>query len=464
METEVLICGAGACGLTLAIELARRNVAFRLIEKQSEPFQGSRGKGIQPRSQEIFEDLGVLDRLVAAGGPYPPERIYKDDGSHVDNPLATGQATAAEPYHLTLMVPQFITERILRDRLAELGHRVEYGVELLGFEQDEGGVTAELSDGSSRARYLIGSDGGRSFVRPALKIGFPGETLGVRAVVADVRMTGISNAWHRFNQSHLEEMIMLCPLAGTDLIQIQGPVPSEGDVDVSAGGLTALLQKRTGRPLVVDEVAWASVYSMNARLAERYKVGRVILAGDAAHIHPPTGGQGLNTSVQDAYNLGWKLAAVLGGAPEELLDTYEEERRPVAAGVLGLSIRLLDQMSKGPLRRSRETQQLDLGYPDSSLAGPRGGNRAPDAPLQGAGGQPIRLFQLLAGTHWTLVGYETDERCEARAGLRIYRIGGDLLDSQGYFCEAYGVKSGEWVLVRPDGYIATVGELPEIES
>ena len=148
---------------------------------------------------------------------------------------------------------------------------------------------------------------------------------------------------------------------------------------------------------------------MNARLADRYRVSRVLIVGDAAHIHPPTGGQGLNTSVQDAYNLGWKLAAVLSGAPDRLLDSYEEERRPVAEAVLGLSTRLLDSHKRGGVRRSRETHQLDIGYPESSLGFNRSagrgillaGERAPDAPLLGAAGCARRLFELFAGPRWT---------------------------------------------------------------
>jgi hypothetical protein len=200
---------------------------------------------------------------------------------------------------------------------------------------------------------------------------------------------------------------------------------------------------------------------MNARLADRYKVGRVLLAGDAAHIHPPTGGQGLNTSVQDAYNLGWKLAAVLGSAPPALLDTYEEERRPIAAGMLGLSTRLLQaSRDEGGLKRGRDTQQLDLGYPESSLALGRGaGNRAPDAPVGGAAGQPTRLFNLFAGTHWTLLAWHAPSLAVApRLGLRIHHFGerGDLVDSDGHARDAYGLVPGECVLVRPDGYIGAV--------
>src|SRR5579862_907320 len=190
---DVLIAGAGAAGLTLAIDLARRNVAFRLIDKLPSPFAGSRGKGIQPRSQEVFEDLGVIDRLVAAGGTYPPQREYRPDGSYEDSPaMELHQATPDEPYLIPLMVPQFLTEAVLRERLAELGHRPHFGCELTAFEQDAEGVTAQVmcADGEKtmRAGYLVGTDGGRSYVRHALNIEVPGETLGIRAVVADVRL------------------------------------------------------------------------------------------------------------------------------------------------------------------------------------------------------------------------------------------------------------------------------------
>jgi len=194
--TDVLICGAGAAGLTLAIDLARRDVAFRLIEKMEGPFRGSRGKGIQPRSLEVFEDLGIVDRLVAGGGLYPPQRVYRDDGSYQDSEMIENrEPTPAEPYRSPLMLPQFLTEGVMRERLAELGHHPEFGCELTGVAQDAEGVTARIYGPSGeetvRARYLVGSDGGRSFVRQAFDIGFPGETLNARAVVADVILEGL---------------------------------------------------------------------------------------------------------------------------------------------------------------------------------------------------------------------------------------------------------------------------------
>jgi 2-polyprenyl-6-methoxyphenol hydroxylase-like FAD-dependent oxidoreductase len=464
--SNVLICGAGAAGLALAIDLARRGVDFRLIEKAKAPFHGSRGKGIQPRSQEVFEDYGIVDRLFATGGPYPPIRQYKPDGSFVDAPLSDALGpTPHEPYYAPLMVPQFLTEAVMRERLAELGHRPAFGRELTGFSQDAEGVTAQVGNEILRARYLVGADGGRSFVRHVLGVDFPGETLGVRAIVADVELEGIGrDAWHRFGSE--QGQVLLCPLAGTSLFQVQGPVPLEGDVDLTAAGLTALVAERTGRDIVIHSVRWASAYAMNARLADRYRVGRVFLAGDAAHTHPPTGGQGLNTSVQDSYNLGWKLAAVLGGAPEKLLATYEEERRPIAVSMLGMATRLLDEGKGGTMRRGRETRQLDLGYPATSLAlqmrerdGLQAGDRAPDAPVRGAAGQPTRLFSLFQGPHWTLLGYEAGHAAfSPRPGLRIYIVGphGDLVDDGGHFHDAYGLSPGEWVLIRPDGYVGAI--------
>lgn len=491
-DVDVLIVGAGAAGLVLALELARRGMAFRLVEKMDAPFHGSRGKGLQPRTLEVFEDLGVLDRIAALGGPYPVLRTYAADGSFTDDAVVQAQdATPSEPYGTPLMLPQFLTEAVLRARLLELGHRVEFGVALDGFAQDADGVTAHLAGKGGpagvRARWLVGTDGGRSTVRRRLGIDFPGTTLGVRALVADVELTGLGrDAWHRFNDGSMARQVAICPLVGTDLFQIQAPVPPEGDVDLSAAALEAMIAVRSGRSDIrVRRVAWASAYSMNARLAARYRVGRVFLAGDAAHIHPPTGGQGLNTSVQDACNLGWKLAgasdALYGGGhdvAERLLESYERERRPIAADILGLSTRLLDAARRGDLTRGRDVKQLDLAYPDSPLnlsadaeaaSRVRAGGRAPDAPVRGAGGQATRLFDLFKGTHWTLLARDADahvlERL-ARPNLHIHRLGagGDVVDADGHVETAYGLAPGGMALVRPDGYLAAVIEAAGTEA
>lgn len=464
LKTDVLIVGAGAAGLTLAIDLARRGVSFRLVDKAQRCFEGSRGKGIQPRSQEVFEDLGVLCAMLALGAaPYPLIRSYSG-GAFVDQAMSEARAPSpAEPYAQPLMLPQVLTERALRGRLADFGRAPEYGTELLGFEDHADAVTTRLGGPGGeqivQARWLVGADGGRSFVRRALGVDFPGQTLPVRALVADLNIGGLSrDAWHRWTEAD-EGQISLCPLAGTDLFQLQAALPSQGDADISDAGLVAMIARRTGRDdLTMGEVTWRSAYAMSARLAERYRVGHVLLAGDAAHVHPPTGGQGLNTSVQDAYNLGWKLAAVLAGAPETLIDTYEEERRPIAAGVLGLSSKLLSaaQTTAG-MRRGRESHELDLTYAGSRLCLDlrdkpgrlSAGDRAPDAPLPSQ-----RLFGLFAGPHWTLIGWQVGAApVGARPGVIIAT---DLTDPDGHFADAYDLSPGTWLLVRPDGYVGAI--------
>ena len=481
MDTDVLICGAGPTGLTLAIELARRNVSFRLIDKAPAPFAGSRGKGLQPRTLEVFEQMGIADRVAAAGGAYPPARSYAADGSFSETVFDERRpASPAEPYGQIVMLPQFLTEGLLRDRLAELGGTVEFGAEIVRFQQDRGEVRAKIrtagGERTIKTRYLIGADGGRSFVRQALKVGFPGEDLGFRAVVADLHVEGLDrDAWHRWGSgpgSHLA----LCPLAGTGLFQLQAAVPAEVEPDISLPALRALVRQRTARDdIVVRDVTWASAFRGSARLADRYVDGRVILAGDAAHVHPPTGGQGLNTSVQDAWNLGWKLAAVLQANTDlktpDLLDTYEIERREVAAGMLGLSVKLLEAARReADMRRDRTTQQLDIGYPDSPLSldgrgrGLTAGMRAPDAPCRGAGGQPLRLFRLF-GPHWTLLACESRAKIEPRKGLHIHDIGKDLIDEGGHIAAAYGFEPGDLALIRPDGYVGALTTDPaELEA
>lgn len=487
-KVDVLISGAGAAGLTLAIELARRGVSFRIIDKLASPFPGSRGKGIQPRTLEVFQDLGIIDRILATGGRYPLERVYKDNGSFKDSDIFEGnQPSTAEPFQTPQMLPQFLTEQIMRDRLLELGgHKVEFGLELVEFASNEDGVRARIKgpqgDENIQARYLIGADGGRSFVRQTLFIDFPGKTLDMRAVVADVKLTGLGrDFWHHFNQGTMEQL-NFCPLAGTDLFQIQGPVPLVGDVDLSVNGLNQMVIERTKNDRIqVQSVSWTSAYNMNARLAATYRIGSIFLVGDSAHIHPPTGGQGLNTSIQDSYNLGWKLAAVLNGASETLLQTYQEERRPIAEDVLNLSTNLLDAMKRGPIKRSRETRQLDIGYADSSIAFEKpergnsllssllkAGDRAPDAPIKMAG-KAIHVFDLLKGPHWTLFGYDVQKIVPLREGLNIHHFSkvGDLADDQKLFQRFYNVKAGDWVLIRPDGYVGAIvssDHLDELEK
>jgi 2-polyprenyl-6-methoxyphenol hydroxylase-like FAD-dependent oxidoreductase len=416
-ETKVVIAGAGPTGLTLALDLARRGIAFRLIDAAEAPFAGSRGKGIQPRTLEILEDLGVIDAILAAGGLYPKVRIHLGPLSLRAGSLGTRRKpTESVPYPNLWMVPQSRTESIMRERLCALGARVEFGKALTTFRQDECGLQATLSTGEiMRSDFLVGCDGGRSTVRKTLGLNLEGEAIDEKPMlVADVEVEGLDRQdWHIWPFTR-GSPVSLCPLPGTALFQLTAKAERIGPDIESA------VHRATGHRIV--RVSWSSIYRPAVRMVNRFRVGRVFLAGDAAHVHPPTGGQGLNTGVQDAYNLGWKLAHVLRGGPNSLLDTYEAERLPIAAAVLGLSKRLYQTRS---IKRGDATDQLALHYRTSSLSTgiPIGslhpGDRMPDGRLK----DNSRLFDHLRGTHATEIV----------------------------------TPGGPRILIRPDGYIAHIG-------
>ena len=464
-ETQVLIAGAGPTGLTLACDLARRGVDVRVVEK--ERAAGSRGKGLQPRTLEVFDDLGVIDAVRAVARPYPPLRSYAGGEVVWEGRMhEPREATPEVPYPNVLMLPQWRTEEILRERLAELGGRVDRA-ELTDLSQDDDGVTAVL-DGAERVRaaYLVGADGGRSLVRKRLGIGFEGETHETeRMLIADIRTDDLDrDHWHLWADLATQTLrVGLCPLPGTDVFQLTAPLAGTETPELSLATFQKIVSAVADVRL--RDVGWMSLYRVNIRMAGRFRDRRVFLAGDAAHVHSPAGGQGLNTGVQDAYNLGWKLAA------ERALDTYEEERLPVAAGVLGLSTRLYRGMAERQAeayRRGEETEQLRIGYPGGSLAagGGRAGERAPDAPLRDG-----RLFDVFRGPHFTLLGFgerhaPTIRRVNERYGpaVRAYTISeageaGDLADAEGHARRAYGTDG--LVLVRPDGYIGVYDAPPE---
>ncbi|NEA62387.1 FAD-dependent oxidoreductase [Streptomyces sp. SID12488] len=458
LVADVLVVGAGPTGLALAVDLARRGVDAVVVERAEGLFPGSRGKGIQPRTMEVFDDLGVVDAIRAAGGPYPVGMIWQDGrrvGEHrMFDPAEESERAGASPYGAEpWMVPQWRTQEILFARLTELGGRVEFEREVVGLEQDEDGVTVAFTAGEPvRARYVVAADGGRSTIRRALGIGMTGETVDPNPIlVADVRITGLDrDNWHVFPpQADGTGFLAICPLAGTEDFQLVAQFPDGDHPDLSLEGIRKVAAARSHlAPEDLTEVRWASDFRPRAALADSFRSGRVFLAGDAAHVHSPAGGQGLNTSVQDAYNLGWKLGAVLrGGVAESLLATYEEERRPIAGQMLGIST----GVHRGEIRRGEATRQLALGYRDSSLAaetrpapGPvHAGDRAPDGTVDG-----VRLFDTFRGPHWTLLTVGT---ATALPPLSVPTV---RLSSY----EAYGTGV---FLVRPDGYVGWAGASAE---
>ncbi|MBE1162171.1 FAD-dependent oxidoreductase [Dyella acidiphila] len=480
---EVLIVGAGPTGLVLACELARRQLPFRLIDAAPQAWNASRGKGLQPRTQEILDDLGVIDRVLAGGITPPPLRFHHPDGSHLDQQLYQGlQPRPDIPYGSPLLIPQWRVEAILRERLAELGGTVEFGTAFERLEQDETGVTATLlRDGHAqtvRASWLVACDGGRSAVRKQLGVAFLGETLEThRMFVADVRVSGIDrDYWHAWRND--QGVVALAPLPATDAFQFQASLTQDMPTEPSLALLQRILETRSGRSDIrLVDASWMSYWRANVRMVDRYRVGRAFLAGDAAHVHTPAGGQGMNTGMQDAYNLGWKLAAVIDGADAALLDTYEQERMPVAAAVLGLSNMLLERAVQAKHivpQRGNETFQLDIAYRDSRLAqelrtqpGKVGaGDRAPDAPALRDGNRTQRLFDLLRGTHFTALafgdGWEaTLAQLQASFGhvLHSHVIGAaGLHDSEGHAANAYDIHADTLLLIRPDGYIGLISD------
>ncbi|MFE2142592.1 FAD-dependent monooxygenase [Streptomyces sp. NPDC059456] len=456
---DVLIVGAGPTGLVLACDLARRGVRALVVERSPDLFPGSRGKGIQPRTLEVFDDLGVLPDILKWGGQAPVGMTWLDGHRAGEYRMFEDvEPTEDAPYMVPWTLPQWRTQRILLDRLRALGGDVLFGAELTGLTQDAESVTATLVTAGGggpvtvRAGYAVAADGGRSTVRRLTGITMTGERVDpTPLLVADVVIPTLDrDNWHIFPPAaDGTGFATLCPLPHTREFQFVAQAAAAGG-EVTADDVRSLVAAATHVAAEeVTEVLWASDFTVNAALADRFRDGRVFLAGDAAHIHSPAGGQGLNTSVQDAYNLGWKLAAVLrDGAPEALLDTYEEERLPNAAAMLGLSTRI----HRGQERRGAATRQLGISLRDSSLTRETrtglaedalsAGDRAPDGNRDG-----LRLFDLYRGPHFSLLAVDTPlpERLPPLPGLRTARTGP---------YEAYG--RGLY-LVRPDGYIAWAG-------
>jgi len=489
LNPELLIVGAGPTGLTLACELARRNVTFRLIEAAPGPQPGSRGKGVQPRSLEVFEDLGVIDRVLAQGRLAMPMRVTAPDGQ-----VTLGGAIPETlrdrpdiPYPASVITPQWRTEETLRLRLAELGYAVEFDSALVGFEQSDQGVSVAISKGGESetltARWLIGCDGGHSIVRRRAGIAFEGETREeVRMIVADAKVSGLDrDAWQLW--SHKQGLVSLCPLPSTDAFAYQASIAPGQDPNSSRANLQAILEQRTGRTDIrLSEPSWSSLWRANIRLVDRYRVGRVFLAGDAAHIHSPAGGQGMNTGIQDAYNLGWKLASVIKGASPALLDSYDAERRPVAAAVLSLSNARLERVleqTELPIRRDASTIQLDINYRDSALARDdrdalsplRAGDRAPDATQLTTVAGTRRLFELTRGGRFTLLNFGTKPTTlAALRALKTLHIvekpnaENEIADTGGHLARAYGASDRTLVLIRPDGYIALISDAGDVSA
>ncbi|MFI6928120.1 rifampin monooxygenase [Nonomuraea spiralis] len=345
-SNDVIIVGCGPTGAMLAAELRLHGVRVLVLEKETEPKSYVRIVGLHVRSLELMAMRGLLDRVLQHGRRRPAGGFF----AAIHKPAPQGLDSA---HAYLLGIPQPVIERLLEEHAIELGAQVRHGCTVTGLAQDDEGVTVELADGQRlRARYLVGCDGARSTVRKLLGVGFPGEPsrtdtlmgemeVGVPQEEITARVRDLGRTHHRF---------WLRPF-GEGIYSVVVPAAEVGDraQPPTLDEFRRQLRAVAGTDFGVHSPRWLSRFGDATRLAERYRAGRVLLAGDAAHIHPPIGGQGLNLGVQDAFNLGWKLAAqVRGWAPEPLLDTYQAERHPVAEDVLDNTRAQMELLSAEP--------------------------------------------------------------------------------------------------------------------
>jgi len=333
--TDVLIVGAGPTGLTLAASLLLKGLNVMLVDRQAEGANTSRAAGVNARTLEVLEGIDVTRRLVKEGIEAP--RFAIRDGAKVLLAIDfTGLDTA---YPFTLLVPQSTTERLLLDRVRELGGDVTRPKVLTTVTQDADGVTATFDDGDVvRAKYVVGADGMHSTVREQADIGYSGGSYEHSFVLADARLTGDAPTDEVRLFWASEGLTVVAPLPNGDF-RVVAPVDDAPEVP-SVSFVQALLDDRGPGGITVTDVTWGSRFRIHHRVADTYRAGRILIAGDAAHVHSPAGGQGMNLGIQDAVALAEALTTVLDGGPDSVLDDYSATRRPIAKQVVELTDRL----------------------------------------------------------------------------------------------------------------------------
>ena len=521
---DVLVVGAGPVGLLTAIELRRRGVDVAVVERRDAIAPWAKAVGVQPRTLEMWDAIGIVRSALDASITMRGQLVY-DNGEQVSRMEMSLPDDV--PYRFTAL-PQYETERILAEHLEGLGVIAQRGLEFLGFTQDAGGVTATVRDGDVErtitSGYLVGCDGAHSLVRKGLGLSFDGDAFPEEYMLGDVEVDWTVPSGYAVRATHhtngmVDDALVCIPLPGVNRYrmsmlvpdELATPKPAAGEVAHGLEGgrapelhhIQAVLDRLSPEPTTASNLRWSSVFRISHRLVDRYGQGRVFVAGDAAHIHPPTGAQGMNTGLQDAYNLGWKLAlAVRGEAADGLLGSYDAERHPVGEEVVGRTVRAA-RTGIGAGEHDVETvmrreAQLLVGYPDSPIVAedddapmltdaPRPGERAPDATglHQDAVAFPQRLHDLLRHQEHTLLLWASDEdtyrTCQAMItavaqsmGERIRcRViipsgvtgidtsGATLADGEGNLARSYGFSTTSTselagvpaYLIRPDGYV-----------
>jgi 2-polyprenyl-6-methoxyphenol hydroxylase-like FAD-dependent oxidoreductase len=512
-----LVVGAGPVGLTMANELARHGVHCRIIDRASERLPTSRALAIFPRTLEVFETMGVSGRFLAEG-----RRLHGLLLHHRQEQIAKIDfASVVSPFPFALGLPQAETERLLSEHLAGSGVKVERGVELTGLTQTSEAVRAVLRqpDGAEEiveTPWLIGCDGAHSTTRHALGMEFAGTQYDESFILADVQLESNLDA----DRVHLflgdDGVLGIIPFAQNRwriVANIPPQLRYETLPDVTLTEVQELVDCRAAQGFRVSDPVWLSRFHISHRKVQQFRQLRVFLAGDAAHIHSPAGGQGMNTGIQDAFNLAWKLALVLrGNAPAQLLASYHLEREPVARDVLNLTDRitrvatmrnsiaqsvrdfLLPRVSGIDFvgdRIADRLAELNVSYRASPIVENQGGgrlkagDRAPDAELRDENGRAHRLFELFREPRHVLLLFcggsgspaaNSEELGSAISGLpagtidsyRVVRGQSDspaeLRDTSGLAHFAYGLIEGGVVLVRPDGYIGYRSDNFDLEN